>query len=312
MSFVLNDAPNQSISRATREKVLQAASELGYTPSAEARALRSGRSAVILCLLPDWPVAGNIGVLLEELSAQLAEAGYTMLSHQRTSHDRALSAVLTSVTPAAVVGMCNMTDAEVHEIERLDIGLIRWVAEIPGHPDQTGLSQYEIGRVQARSLVADGHRTLGYVLPEDDRLSWFSEPRLAGVRDVCRTESLPEPVVTRSTSSMGDVADCLRRWVLDQDVTAICAYNDEVAFIVLTAMRLAGLKAPSDLAVMGVDDSVLSTVNDPTISTIKFDLSGEAGMLAGKLVSVAQGRDPGPPPPPGDMTVIRRASTISA
>ena len=56
VSYVLNGTPGTSISDATRQRVLEAAARLGYAPSAAARTLRSGRSDLVLCLLPDWPV----------------------------------------------------------------------------------------------------------------------------------------------------------------------------------------------------------------------------------------------------------------
>ena len=53
VSYVLNDTPHQAIPEPTRQRVLAAAAELGYTPSAAGRALRSGHSEVVLLLLPD-------------------------------------------------------------------------------------------------------------------------------------------------------------------------------------------------------------------------------------------------------------------
>lgn len=309
VSFVLNGVSNQSISAPTRERVIDAARQLGYTPSAEARALRSGRSAVVLCLLPDWPVAGNIGVLLEELSATLAASGYTMLSHQRTQNDRALGAVLGSVTPAAILGMCSMTADEVGEVDKLGIGLVRWVGEIPDRVDQTGLTQDQIGEAQAKALIEDGHVCIGYVLPEDTKLAWFSRPRLAGIERACAQAGLEAPRTIHAGRDPEGIAEKLGRWVSKREVTGVCAYNDEVALSVLTSMRRIGLQAPADLSVIGVDDSMLSVINDPTISTIALDLSREAKSIAQKLVRAAQGKDIGPPPAPGGITVVRRAST---
>ena len=40
VSYVLNDTPNQKIPEQTREKVLEAARKLAYSPSTAARALR--------------------------------------------------------------------------------------------------------------------------------------------------------------------------------------------------------------------------------------------------------------------------------
>src|SRR5262245_43354550 len=55
VSYVLNNTPHQKIPEATRVRVLEAANRLGYLPSAAARALASGRTNVVLCLLPDIP-----------------------------------------------------------------------------------------------------------------------------------------------------------------------------------------------------------------------------------------------------------------
>ena len=55
-SFVLRDSPNQSISAATRERVRQAARDLGYVPHAIARALREGSSRIVVLR----PTSGRI------------------------------------------------------------------------------------------------------------------------------------------------------------------------------------------------------------------------------------------------------------
>src|SRR3954447_18722682 len=66
VSYVLNDTAHQPIPERTRQRVLAAAAELGYTPSAAARTLSSGRSDLVLLLLPDWPIGPTVGQLLEE------------------------------------------------------------------------------------------------------------------------------------------------------------------------------------------------------------------------------------------------------
>ena len=75
VSYVLNDTPHQVIPAHTRERVRAAAAELGYTPSVAARALITGRSDVVLLLLPDWPIGPTVGALLESLSDAFASTG---------------------------------------------------------------------------------------------------------------------------------------------------------------------------------------------------------------------------------------------
>src|SRR3954454_24687443 len=56
VSYVLNDTPHQAIPSQTRERVRAAAADLGYSPSAAARTLITGRSEVALLLPPDRPI----------------------------------------------------------------------------------------------------------------------------------------------------------------------------------------------------------------------------------------------------------------
>src|SRR3954454_3730110 len=99
VSYVLNNSPHQVIPDPTRQRVLAAAAELGYTPSPAARALSSGRSDVILLLLPDWPIGPTVGHLLEDLSAELAAHGLTFVAHPGSA-GRAGFGVWGSITPA--------------------------------------------------------------------------------------------------------------------------------------------------------------------------------------------------------------------
>ena len=55
VSYVLNGVATQAISAETARRVREAADQLGYAPYAPARALRYGRSDVILFLIPEWP-----------------------------------------------------------------------------------------------------------------------------------------------------------------------------------------------------------------------------------------------------------------
>ena len=94
VSYVLNDTPRQSISADTRNRVLDAAATLGYAPSAAARALRTGRSDVVLCLLPDWPIGSEVGSLLGFVSTALAREGLTFVVHPGNREDRPISELL--------------------------------------------------------------------------------------------------------------------------------------------------------------------------------------------------------------------------
>ncbi len=220
VSYVLNDTPHQAIPEKTRERVRAAAAELGYTPSAVARALITGRSDVILLLLPDWPIGTSVGQLLESLSDALAARGFTFVAHPRSA-GRPIADVWKAITPAAVI---TFEELEASEADRLRSAGIELSVPLLGDGGRSAramdIPEQRTGRLQAEHLAASGHRHLGYAWPDDPRVLTFARPRLDGVRQACAELGLDPPTVvpvplncpgSRNQRSLGSRRD-LRTW----------------------------------------------------------------------------------------------------
>ena len=123
VSYVLNGTAGTSISEATRRRVLEAAERLGYAPSAAARTLRSGRSDLVLCVLPDWPVGPVVETMLDHLADELAERELSVLVHH-VRGDRPLSHLWRAVTPRTVVGLTPFEPDEVRAMRRAGIQVV--------------------------------------------------------------------------------------------------------------------------------------------------------------------------------------------
>jgi DNA-binding LacI/PurR family transcriptional regulator len=67
-------------------------------------------------------------------------------------------------------------------------------------------------------------------------------------------------------------------------VTAVCAFNDEVAFTLLAAMARLGLRAPDDLALIGVDNQFLSPFSIPPLTSVDIHVDHLAAELAEALL----------------------------
>src|SRR5205085_11627680 len=113
VSYVLNNTAHQKIPEDTRQRVLDAAARLAYAPSAAARALRTGRTDTVLCLLPDWPISPAIGALLQNLSTALANCGLLLVVHPRSRDARPISDVWKAITPAAVLAFEDLDRDEI-------------------------------------------------------------------------------------------------------------------------------------------------------------------------------------------------------
>ncbi|MFL6140588.1 MAG: LacI family DNA-binding transcriptional regulator [Labedaea sp.] len=306
VSYVLNGTPNQTISAPTRRRVFDAAESLGYTPYAPARALRSGRSDMVLLLIPEWPIGPAIARLVEELTRALAAAGLTLVVHAHPRNARPVHDLWKAITPAAVINHQALDEAEVGAARRAGIPVVAPVFQFAGRASFADFQQ-GVGHAQAAHLCSAGHRRLGYALPDDERLAAFADPRLAGARAACADLGLAEPMAHTVPLDRIGASTAVRAWRRAR-ITAVCAYNDEVALAVLAGLRHRHLTAPAQLAVVGVDDIPAGALADPALTTIATGMSALGRHLAAAVVAVLQGEPAAPGPGPEIIRLVRRAS----
>jgi DNA-binding LacI/PurR family transcriptional regulator len=92
-------------------------------------------------------------------------------------------------------------------------------------------------------------------------------------------------------------------------ISAVAAYNDEVAFAVLSGMHQLGLSCPQDLALIGADDSPMAALSVPPLSSVSRDHAALAEHLAQTVVNRLAGK-PAPRRLSNDeIHVTQRATT---
>ncbi|WP_258723374.1 LacI family DNA-binding transcriptional regulator [Cellulomonas sp. NS3] len=309
VSYVLNARPDVAIPEATRKRVRDAAARLGYTPSVAGRALRMGRSDLVLCVLPNWPVGPVIDTLLDHLASELADRGLSMLVH----HDRGrrpIGELWRAVTPRAVVGLTAFTDDEEQAMRRAGIQVLTSSLDEDPHPESFSVPQTGIGRLQVEHLAGRGHRVLGYAAPADERLAAFADRRLAGARLACEAHGLPEPQPHAVELDVASATAAVRAWRAGPEpVTGVVAYNDEVALAVLAALRAEGLRIPEEVAVIGVDDIPAAGLAAPALTTVWQATDAQAEHLTRAVLAALDGSSVSLRAPDDLFHVVQRAST---
>jgi DNA-binding LacI/PurR family transcriptional regulator len=292
VSYVVNDTPNRSISEATRRRVLEVARELGHVPNAAARTLRSGRSDLVLALVPGFAMGTLFERALELLNDALTQRGYALIVHEHEERLRPISDLWRIVAPTLVVTMGGL-DADGRTAVR-DAGL--------ASVDAGGVvSMPEIGGRQAAYLAERGHRRLGFGLPSDARLRRFAEQRLDGVRAYCAAHGLPEPVAVEvGADGESALAACLDR---PDPVTAICAHNDDVGLNLLLALRERGLGRET-CAIIGVDDIPSARFG---LTTVAIDIEVVSATIVDLVTAHLDGGEP-PHPDRPYLRIIERES----
>lgn len=273
VSFVLNDTRGQTIPEGTRRRVLEAARRLDYRPRASARALASGRSDVVLLALPGVPISANLSRFIEQFAGALAEHGLSLVTHLAEGHGRPLPDLCAAVDASAVVSLIPFDEATAEALRRAGAEVVF------GAGKQAAADLREIGLIQARHIMSLRRERLGYALPAEHPNAWRVQERLRGVAAACAQQGLAEPLALEVELDAANAALAVDRWV-GASVTGVCAYNDETAMAVLAGMHLRGLRAPDDLAVIGVGDVATARVSIPALSTIGFDYAEQGRELA--------------------------------
>ncbi|MGW0580235.1 LacI family DNA-binding transcriptional regulator [Streptomyces sp. NPDC002920] len=283
VSFVLNDDPRQTISAATRERVMEAATDLGYVPHGIARALREGSSRIVV-LNVDWGMEGNFSrSYVRGLDEELAEHDHILLVRHGHSIPEATQKVLDTIVPRAV----------------LRLGEVYMQGHEPIEEDwENGFAAN--AALQIGHLAERGHTRIAMAMPDHDFP--LTEARLGFAREAARRLGLPplgHLVVPRPREAgAAAVATFL---AAHADVTALAAFDDDIALRSLTALRDLGRRVPEDMAVIGFDETEHGSLSTPALTTVHID----AEILGRIAARNALGIDSGGLAPVSGRIVVR-------
>jgi LacI family repressor for deo operon, udp, cdd, tsx, nupC, and nupG len=264
VSRALRGLPN--VSAATRERVREAATALGYVPSPSAASLASGRTRTIGLLTPwvnHWFFSNVIEGAERALRAQGFDALlYTFEVSRSVPRRRVDPDVLRRRVDGVLVVGLPLDTAEVDALQALGHPLIFIGTGVEGRVT-VRLDDVATGRDATEHLIALGHRCIGHVSGSPDDVAPFSPPvaRREGWRQALTAAGLPaDPALEvhghfAVAGGRGCAQELQRR---RPDVTAVFAASDEMAMGVMLAARDLGLRVPEDLSVMGVDGHELA------------------------------------------------------
>jgi DNA-binding LacI/PurR family transcriptional regulator len=306
VGFVLNDTPGQTISENTRARVMNEAKRLGYRPHTAARALASGRSHIILLVLPDWPLDYAMRTHLDEASLALDEAGYALVT--MTPHPGGQAQPLwETLSPDVVLGMTPFTIEQLESIRASGVEHIIPPAPAADRNDEGQLGFVEGPRLQVAHLLARGRSMLAFARSADPRVNDLVRERSA--RAAAELEaSTGTPFVADDAVSEANAGERIQSWIA-AGVNGVVAYNDDIAAMIVGAALRAGIRVPEDLAVIGHDDTPLARLFVPSLSSVRVDTAGLGRYLAELALSAATGTVPPAAGPETDAHLVVRETT---
>jgi DNA-binding LacI/PurR family transcriptional regulator len=309
VSYVLNGVTSQKISERTRDAVNRAADELGYRPNLAAQTLAAGASRIALFVVPSVYLGALSIEMSSQLTARAAERGVTLIVHFEGPSSRPVIDVAQDLRPRLVLSMWGLDDDTFQWLQERGIpslSLLQGSDLVAPAGDRSTWLQVE-------HLVARGHTAIGYADTIEPGLEVVARNRRRSAADACQQHGLPAPAYERFDLDGRGADEKVRRWV-DAGVTAVAAYNDEVAITVLAGIRRAGLQCPEDLAVIGVDELAINGSMVPPLSSIAFDIPEVARRYAEALPDLLDGAAALPRNinPSDVMRLVERESTALA
>jgi len=283
----------------TRERVLRAAAALDYYPSPSAAMLASGRTRTIGLLTPSVARWFHANVI-EGAERALRSAGFDVLLYAfevdaSMSRDRVDPTVLRRRVDGVLVVGLPVVESELEALTGLGVPLVFIGAGPPGqvrvHMDDAGGAG-----VVVDELVRAGHRRIGQVLGSPARhVPWSpAVERARGAGERLAAAGIPDagPAEQGDFTVEGGQAAAAR--LLDRagdEVTAIFAHSDEMAFGVLTELGARGIRVPDDVSVAGIDGHDLSDLVG--LATASQDAAGQGVVGATLVLDMIAGTDVG-------------------
>ena len=254
----------------TRQQVMKAIEELGYTHNAVASSLRTDRTNIIMLAIPDitnpfWPAVargvqdvmevGGYAVVFansdwdaqrEHMYLEMARRNRfdaVLINPVRVSNDELISTHLATV----VIGS--------HEV----------------YPDfdTVGSDSHGATLMALEHLYELGHHRIGLI--RGRRQSRPGHSRLLGYEDFFKKKGQEidnELVVQVPFDERGGRQGLERLLCLSQPPTAVLTANDILAIGAMQAVHEANMKIPEQLSIVGMDDIPAASATTPPLTTV--------------------------------------------
>ncbi|USQ76884.1 LacI family DNA-binding transcriptional regulator [Ornithinimicrobium cryptoxanthini] len=284
VSRVLNDRPG--VAAGTRQAVLTALDVLGYERPSKLRRSSAGLVGLVVPELtnPIFPA------FAQAVETHLAAANYTPVLCTQVPggiHEDDYVPMLLDRGVASIIFISGLHADSKAGVERyttlrergLPITMINGYRE---GVEATFISSDDVAgmHLAVRHLRELGHTRIGLAtgpsryVPVQRKIAGYAE---------AMDELLPgREHFTETTLFTVEGGVAAGRKLLEQGVTAVVCGSDLMALGVIRAVRMAGLRVPEDVSVIGSDDSQLVGFTDPPLTTVRQDVESmsEAAVTA--------------------------------
>jgi LacI family transcriptional regulator, galactose operon repressor len=281
-----------SVSGATRARILQAASDLGYVPNLQARSLVMQRTRTIGVIAGDFSDPG-LSRTLAGAEAEARREGFglmlTSVEPEGSGTEYALPAMMERRVDGILLAAPQMEEdtALPHVLDpTLPVVSVNHIAG--GAVTTVSADDEDAGALATRHLLALGHRAIGALTGFERRQT--TQSRHEGYRRAlhdARVDAANDLVEEAGDGVAAGLAALPRLLERRPDVTAVYCHSDLIAVGALAALRSAGRGVPDDCSVVGCDGLDSAAYTNPPLTTVRvpfYDIGVEAMRVLLRMV----------------------------
>ena len=291
----------EKVSEVTRRRVLKAIRQLGYSPNAAAKSLRTSTTRKLLVTVPD--IANPFfSLIIQGIEEAASREGYAVVlgdtHHDSAREERYGEMLLRREVDGLIFLGHSLSKAAQALMQPRRKGrmapIVNGCEYSPGLGVPSAHVDNEAAAREAMKHLYDlGHRHIGVIT--GPLVSPLSRDRLSGVKECARSHGRRRElvVVDGDFSIESGIAGAARLLAQRPHPTAIFSFNDEMAIGVLDYAQRVGRLVPDTLSVVGFDDIRFARYVRPALTTVSqpmLDIGRETvrlllGILHGSITS---------------------------
>ena len=293
---------NYPVKKETREKIEKVIEELGYKPNEIARSLILKSTSSVGIVVPGIT---NLffPTIVEEINRMLVSKGFTMSLYSTEGDPKMEKVVIDNIISRNMDGIIAI-DPSMENLENnyysdlckktptiiINGNTNKYKCNFVSYDEEVGTKeafQYLLELGHSEISFVRGDRSLSYDLKEKLYREFVRDNNLEfeNVISVGRGNSLQ--VVEKTGEIFGEFLNSEDRG------TAVFTCNDLMAVGVMNACNRLKIKVPEEMSVIGFDNTLLSNVTHPKITTVDLKMKEIAETAALELIDMIKGKSAG-------------------
>lgn len=286
-SRVINNNP--SVRESTRKAVRSAMLELGYAPNAAAQMLRTRRSNIIGCIVPD--LSNHVtATVVHAAEKQLNGDGMLLVTASSDMSSQREAQLIQSLCQRGVDGLLIQPSDETSTVMQdalagAGVPVILLDRDIEIAIDRVVFEHYDAMRQVVRYLIDLGHREIAIIATE--RATRPCRERLRAFQDELAAHGLgkiPDGRVLCGSHLAQHGFDATMALMSSPiPPTALIAAGNLIALGAVKALQSLRIDIPEQLSLVGSDNSLVSEILTPPLTVIERD-NASLGKQAARLL----------------------------